>query len=71
MSSIFAVLVQCYSPAFKNGFHCYLCSLYVRELDYNSCEALHLQGYDRFTRKLVKPVGKTSDFSQLFMKVRV
>ena len=36
----------------------------VRELDYNSREALHLQGKDRFTRKLEKPMGKRPYFSQ-------
>ena len=32
----------------------------------SSCEALHLQGQDIFTRKLEKPIGKTPNFSQFF-----
>ena len=35
------------------------------------CEILHLQDYDRFTRKLESLIGKASDFSQLFMKLRL
>ena len=32
---------------------------------------MHLQDYDRLARKLEKLMGKTPNFSQLFMKLRV
>ena len=51
--------------------HTLITKIRVRKLDQNSCEGLHLQGFDRFTRKLEKPMGKTPYFSQSFMELMV